>query len=333
MTNLSVIKKYFLFVVCLLLMGTNACKENEAKKAVEVFEEAPYSTQDPFFKLSLAQWSIHRMILEQGVDPYSFAEKAKDWGFSGLEYVSFLYHEELEKENFSEKVMASFVAKSNGESKKHGMQNLLIMVDDQGDLATTDPLDRKKAIENHYKWVKAAAAMGCHSIRVNLAGSSDPEEWSANAVDGLRQLATYAKDKNINIIVENHGGLSSNAALLAKVMEKVAMDNCGTLPDFGNFCVRRADGSYYNGECVETYDMYKGVKELMPFAKGVSAKSYSFDENGKETKIDYGKMLQIVKDASYTGYIGVEFEGTDLTEEKGILTTKNLLLQSAKDLE
>lgn len=333
MTNLHVMKKCLFFIMGFLVLGVTSCKENESKKTAESTQETLALTQDPFFKLSLAQWSMHKMIQDQGADPYTFAEKAKAWGFSGLEYVSGLYNKELEKENFSEDAMAAFVAKSNAESKKHGMKNLLIMIDGQGDLATTDAVERKNAVENHFKWVDAAAAMGCHSIRVNLAGSSDPEEWTANAVDGLTQLASYAKDKNINIIVENHGGLSSDAALLAEVMKKVNMDNCGTLPDFGNFCVRRADGSYYNGECVETYDMYKGVQELMPFAKGVSAKSYNFDENGKETKIDYGKMLQIVKDAGYTGYIGVEFEGSELSEEKGILATKNLLIEAAKNLE
>ncbi|WP_047418142.1 sugar phosphate isomerase/epimerase family protein [Cellulophaga sp. Hel_I_12] len=332
MTNRNIMKKSLLLIVGLLIFGVLSCKEKEPKKDPEPMEEIASVAQDPFFKLSLAQWSMHKMILEEGVDPYTFAEKAKSWGFSGLEYVSYLYNEELEEANFSKEAMDQFIAKNNLESKKHGMQNLLIMIDGQGDLATTNAIARKKAVENHYKWVDAAAAMGCHSIRVNLAGSKVPEEWTANAVDGLTQLASYAKDKNINIIVENHGGLSSNAALLAGVMKKVNMDNCGTLPDFGNFCVRRVDGSDYNGDCAETYDMYKGVKELMPFAKGVSAKSYDFDAQGNETKIDYAKMLQIVKDADYNGYIGVEYEGSVLSETEGILATKQLLIQASETL-
>jgi len=146
-------------------------------------------------------------------------------------------------------------------------------------------------------------------------------------------LATYAKDKNVNIIVENHGGLSSNASKLAEVMKAVNMENCGTLPDFGNFCVKRKDGSYYNGECEEEYDMYQGVMELMPYAKGVSAKSYNFDEEGNETKIDYSKMLKIVKNSGYAGFIGVEYEGDELSEEDGILATKELLLNASNNLE
>ncbi len=320
--------------LAIFLTGIYSCKDNKKveTEATEMSSEMEKEVE-PFFQLSLAQWSMHKMVLDEGVDPYTFAEKAKGWGFTGLEYVSGLYYKELEKSNFSEEAMAAFVEKNNAESTKHGMKNVLIMIDGQGDLATTDAKERKKAVENHYKWVDAAAAMGCHSIRVNLAGSQTPEEWLSNSVDGLKQLATYAKDKNVNIIVENHGGLSSNAAKLAEVMKAVNMENCGTLPDFGNFCVKRKDGSYYNGECEEQYDMYQGVMELMPYAKGVSAKSHNFDEEGNETKIDYSKMLEIVKNSGYTGFIGVEYEGNELSEEAGILATKELLLKASNNLE
>ncbi len=310
-----------------------SCKEAKKEEKQEVIEVKEPVKAKPFFKLSLAQWSIHKMILEEGLDPYSFAEKAKSWGFEGLEYVSQLYRKELEATNYSKEAMASFVKKCNEESNKHGLKNLIIMIDGQGDLATTNAKERKLAVENHYKWVDAAAAMGCHSIRVNLMGSKIAEEWVSNAVDGLTQLATYAKDKHVNVIVENHGGLSSNASKLAKVMEKVGMENCGTLPDFGNFCVKRKDGSYYGSECIETYDNYKGVKELMPFAKAVSAKSYNFDEAGNETKLDYGKLLQIVKNEGYNGFIGVEYEGHKMGEEDGILATKNLLIAASAKLK
>ena len=244
-----------------------------------------------------------------------------------MEYVSGLYYEELKESDFSEEAMQNFIDKSNAEAQKHGLKNLLIMIDGQGNLAAADAVERKEAAENHHKWVDAAAAMGCHSIRVNLNGTQEPEAWMEASVDGLTQLATYAKEKNINIIVENHGGPSSNAQWLAQVMEKVNMPNCGTLPDFGNFCIKRTEGDYYSSECLEEYDKYKGVKELMPYAKAVSAKSYVFDENGNEERVDYERMMKIVKDAGYTGYIGVEYEGSDLSEEEGILATKELMLK------
>ena len=333
MKHNSIIKKGLVLTGMCVFLLFNSCKEDKQSKQEKEVEKEVSVKSEPFFELSLAQWSMHKMIFEQNVDPYTFAEKAKGWGFTGLEYVSGLYNKELEKSNFSKEAIDLFVAKSNAESKKHGMKNLLIMIDGQGDLAASDKKERQSAIENHYKWVDAAAAMGCHSIRVNLAGSEIPDEWIANSVDGLTQLANYAKTRNINVIVENHGGLSSNGAKLAEIMEKVNMPNCGTLPDFGNFCLKRADGSVYNGPCAEEYDIYQGIKELMPFAKGVSAKSYNFDSSGNETKIDYTKMLQIVHDAGYKGFVGVEYEGDILSEEEGILATKQLLLKVAEGIK
>jgi len=316
-----------------LLLGSFACKQAKKEEGeVAVEEETEEEATELFFKLSLAQWSINRMIRNDGVDPYTFAEKAKAWGFSGLEYVSGLYYPELEAAGFSEEAMAAFVKRSNEESEKHGLENLLIMVDGQGNLAAVDAKERDEAVENHHKWVDAALAMGCHSIRVNLNGSMEHEEWTAASVDGLTKLATYAQPKNINIIVENHGGPSSNGAWLANVMAQVNMENCGTLPDFGNFCIKREDGDYYESKCVEEYDRYLGVSELMPYAKAVSAKSHDFDENGDEKYTDYTKMLQLVKDAGYTGYIGVEYEGRELGEEEGIVATRDLLVKAGQSM-
>jgi len=327
MNKSSLAKKSTVTLIALAFLGFYSCKQNPKKeKADETTAEVITEEESkPEIKMSLAQWSIHKMILEEGVDPYTFAEKANEWGFEGLEYVSQLYNKELQAADFSEEAMNSWVEKSKAESDKYGLKNLLIMVDGQGDIALPDEAERTKAVENHYKWVDAAAALGCHSIRVNLNGSMDPEVWMPASVAGLTQLATYAKDKNINIIVENHGGPSSNAEMLAAVMEKVGMDNCGTLPDFGNFCIKRSEGDYYSSECVEEYDKYKGVKELMPYAKGVSAKSYNFNEEGYETDIDFPRMMDIVLDSGYEGFVGVEYEGSELSEEEGILATKELL--------
>lgn len=315
--------------LALTFLGMYACKEAKKEKMETDMKDADLAVKeiDPFFKLSLAQWSIHKMIKEDGVDPYTFAEKAKNWGFSGLEYVSQLYPADMDDNEYSEDAMASFIEKSKSAAEKHGMQNVLIMIDGQGNLAVSDEAERNAAVERHHKWVDAAQAMGCHSIRVNLAGSDDPEQWKANSVDGLTQLGEYAQGKNINVLVENHGGLSSNAAMLADVMATVDMDNVGTLPDFGNFCIERSDDG-----CAEMYDIYRGVKELMPYAKAVSAKSHDFDAQGNETEIDYVRMLKIVKDHGYTGFIGVEYEGSELSEEEGIMATKNLMLKAAKEL-
>ena len=179
----------------------------------------------------------------------------------------------------------------------------------------TDKTKRKQAVENHYKWVEAAKFLGCHSIRVNAQSQGSYEEQLARAADGLRRLTEFGASHEINVIVENHGGLSSNGAWLASVIKKVNHPRCGTLPDFGNF-------NLGNGE---QYDHYKGVKELMPFAKGVSAKSGTFDEQGNETRIDYRRMMKIVLDAGYHGYVGIEYSGNVLSEHDGIRATKKLL--------
>ena len=312
-------------------LGMYACKETKKQESTAA-EKPTVENIDPFFKLSLAQWSINKMIREDGVDPYTFAEKAKNWGFSGLEYVSQLYPADADDNEYTEAAMDEFIKKSNAEAEKHGMQNVLIMIDGQGDLAVSDEKERDAAVERHYKWVDAAKAMGCHSIRVNLNGSDNPEEWKANSVDGLTKLGSYASEKAINVIVENHGGLSSNGAMLAEVMAEVDMANVGTLPDFGNFCIKRNKEGDYGSGCAEMYDIYKGVEELMPYAKAVSAKAHDFDAEGNETEIDYVKMLQIVKDNGYDSFIGVEYEGSELSEEEGIMATKELMLKAAQEV-
>lgn len=325
----NLVKQSVKYPLVLLVFCFASCKD-APKKTEEAKEEIAKTKVDekkPFFELSLAQWSLHKQVFDGG-NPYDFAENAKKLGFTGLEYVSALYND-VKEANYSDEAMAEFVAKSNEAAKKHDMKNVLIMVDGQGDLALADAAERKKTVEAHYKWVKAAAEMGCHAIRVNLAGATEEKEWVASSVDGLTQLGTFAKEHNINVIVENHGGLSSNGKLLSEVMSKVNMDNVGTLPDFGNFCIKKAE----DGSCEDMYDIYKGITELMPYAKAVSAKSYNFDAEGNETKIDYAKMLQIVKDAGYTGFIGVEYEGEEKSEEEGIIATRDLLINASKNLK
>lgn len=328
----------FKSIIWLMIVGlifSLACKNSESKEEIVENENEVVENNEmkPFFKISLAQWSIHRMIQDGKVSPFDFAKKAKEWGFEGVEYVSDLYTDELKKYDSEDKGMASLVERLKAESESAGVENLLIMVDEQGDLADPDESKRDEAVEMHKKWVDAAAALGCHSIRVNTFGSNDPDVWIETVVDGLRKLSRYARTKNINILVENHGWMSSEAHLVMRAIETVNMENCGTLPDFGNWCVRRKDGAKW-GECLEEYpDYYEGIKTLMPAAVAVSAKSYDFDENGNETKIDYNKMMKIIKDAGYSGYIGVEYEGSRLSEEEGIVATRNLLVNSAKTLQ
>lgn len=279
----------------------------------------------PFFKMSLAQWSFNKSFRYGGVSPYEFARLASELGFEGLEYVNQLYPDVMDSEDKSAAI-AAFVEKNNALAAQYKLQNVLIMIDSEGDLASSDENTRSEAIANHKLWIDAANQMGCSAVRLNLFGESDPEKWVANSILSLTDLADYAADKNINVIVENHGRLSSNIPVLVKVINGTGKSNCGTLPDFGNFCIAEEGyGSLFDGSCKEFYDPYKGVSEMIVKAFGVSAKSYDFDEEGNETTLDYNRLIKIVKDAGYKGFVGVEYEGSRLSEEEGIIATKTLL--------
>lgn len=283
------------------------------------------SGNDLFFDISLAQWSLHKELFAGKLTNLDFPAAAKnDFGISAVEYVNQFFADKAQDK--------SYLNEMNSRCRDLDVDQVLIMVDGEGGLAVMDDDKRTEAIENHYKWVEAAKHLGCHSIRVNAFGEGTREETKQAAVDGLGRLAEFASDYSVGVIVENHGGYSSDGKWLAGVMEQVGMDNCGTLPDFGNFCVKREGGSPWEGECVEEYDMYKGVKELMPYAKGVSAKSYDFDEEGYETTIDFTRMLHIIKDSGFTGYIGIEYEGNELSEREGIMKTKNLLTMVGQEI-
>jgi L-ribulose-5-phosphate 3-epimerase len=269
----------------------------------------------PWFQISLAEWSLNKRLFGGQMSNLDFPAMArKEFDIEVVEYVNQFFMDKAE-----DKV---YLAELKKRCEDNGVRSGLIMCDREGALGDADPAARTKAIENHYKWVTAAANLGCHTIRVNAQSSGTFGAQIDFAVDGLRRLAEFGTQHNINVIVENHGGLSSNGKWLASVIEQVGLPNCGTLPDFGNFFVTRE----------KPYDRYLGTTELMPFAKGVSAKSYGFDGKGNETTIDYLRMMRIVKDAGYRGYVGVEWEGRELDDITGIKLTKALLERVRKQL-
>ena len=274
------------------------------------------------FEISLAQWSLHRSLYSGELEHLDFAKISKEnFGIDAIEYVNSFFFEKAEDK--------SYLREMKNRADDYGVKSLLIMCDNEGSLGDPDNQKRQKAVENHYKWHEAAKYLGCHSIRVNayltesLHGlevgdytkTGSYENQVSLAADGLRKLTEFGANLGINTIVENHGGLSSDGAWLASVMKAVDHPMCGTLPDFGNF---RIEGDRW-------YDRYKGVKELMPFAKAVSAKSHDFDSNGNETQTDFYRMMDIVIDAGYSGYVGIEYEGSGMDEMSGIKATKDLL--------
>ena len=265
----------------------------------------------PLFEISLAEWSLHKALFGKKMTNLDFPGVSKEkFGITAVEYVNQFFKDKAEDKSYL------------GELRKRcddlGVKSLLIMIDGEGHLGEAEDARRQKVIDNHKKWVEAAKFLGCHSIRVNAhgVGKSD-EEKAENTTKGLRGLSEFGKEHGINVIVENHGGLSSNGKWLSKVLKNVDLPNCGSLPDFGNF---------------GNYDRYLGIKELMPFAKGVSAKSHNFDAEGNETRTDYVKALKLVLEAGYRGHVGVEYEGGKISEEAGIIATKKLLLKVRSQL-
>ena len=267
------------------------------------------------FEISIAEWSLHKSLFAKKLDNVDFAKTAKEeFGIHAIEYVNQFFKDKARDEKYLDDL------KQRNEDL--GVKALLIMIDGEGQLGDPDSDKRMQAVENHHQWVDAAKHLGCHSIRVNAASKGSYEEQIKLAADGLRGISEYGAKQGLNVIVENHGGLSSNGKWLAEVIKTVDLPNCGTLPDFGNFRVSRD----------EMYDRYQGVAELMPYAKAVSAKSHDFDEDGNEIHTDYKKMMKIVLDAGYHGYVGIEYEGSKLSEYEGIQATKKLLERVREEL-
>jgi len=261
------------------------------------------------YKISLAEWSFHKALFAGEMTNLDFPRVTRELGLEGVEYVNQFFKDKAKDQKY--------LAELKKITKNEGVKNVLIMCDAEGMVGHPDKAERIKTVENHKKWIDAAAFLGCHSIRVNAASEGTYEEQQKLAADGLLMLCEYGDTKGINVIVENHGGISSNAEWLAGVMKLVNHKRVGTLPDFGNFTINRETG--------EEYDRYKGTEILMQFAKGVSAKTNDFDENGNESQKDYYRLMRIVKDSGYKGFVGIEYEGQVLPEKEGVIASRELL--------
>jgi len=273
-------------------------------------------SSDLLFRISLAEWSLHRALSAGELANLDFPAVAKtEYGIEAVEYVNSFFKDKAEDR--------AYLTDLKNRCDEHGVRSVLIMCDGEGALGDPDAMARTQAVENHYRWVEAARFLGCHSIRVNAQSRGSAEEQRDLASDGLRRLTEFAAGQEINVIVENHGGLSSDGGWLAGVMEAVDHPRCGTLPDFGNFHL--GDDRWY--------DRYQGVGELMPYAKAVSAKTHVFDEAGNDSETDFSRMMRIVLEAGYRGYVGIEYEGTELSEADGIRATKVLLERVREELK
>ena len=286
-----------------------------------------YHKQDPFFEIGLAQWSLNKSLKSGKIDNLDFARIAREKFDIGIvEYVNqFFINKAKDKKYLSEMLNIS---------NDNGIVNNLIMIDSEGNLGDTNNRRRNKAINNHKKWIEAAKFLGCSHIRVNAAGDGSEQEVSKNASESLAALGEFSVDYDINVIVENHGGYSSNAKWLVEVIKNAGLKNVGTLPDFGNFCIRStpkdlSDWGATTSVCAEEYDRYLGVEELLPYELSVSAKSNDFDSDRNCIETDFSRMINIIKNSDYRGYISIEYEGSNYSEEEGIRLTKSLLEREA----
>lgn len=267
------------------------------------------------FKVSLAEWSLHRTLFDKKLDHLDFPKVAKeDYGIDAIELVNQFFMDKAK----DDKYLAEFKKRATD----LGVSMLLIMCDNEGMIGDPDEGKRKQAAENHYKWAEAAKFFGCHSIRVNAYGQGTPQEQMERISESLRRIGEFCAKLGLNVLLENHGGLSSNVEWLVSLIKKVGLPNCGTLPDLGNFKI----------DDHTEYDRYKGVSEMMPYAKALSAKSLNFDEQGNEMRVDYRRMMKIVLDAGYHGYVGIEYSGDKLSEPEGIRATKRLLEKVGREL-
>ena len=292
-----------------------------------------FPTKDLFFKLAVSQFSFASQFWTQQLKPLDFPAKSKELGIPGLDYCSMFFADKAKDQTFLNELKKR--------SADAGCCNLRIMIDGEGVLGDLNNAVRTKAIENHYKWLDAAATLGCPMIRVNVEGEGKPEDVAGAAVDSLGRLIDYGRKQNVDVIVENHVGISCNAAWLAGVMKQVNSPHCGTLADFGNFCVNRTKpetmdiAGYMKTKCLEEYDRYKGITELMPYAKGVHAKTHLFNTDGTDAETDFNHMFKIIKDSGFTGWVSIEYEGglfkmytkdsKYLDDYAGTTATKNLI--------
>lgn len=267
------------------------------------------TSQDAPFKISLAEWSLNGPLFGGEIDHLDFAPLAREHGIEGVEYVNQFFMDRAEDQ--------AYLREMKKRADGNGVRSVLIMCDSEGALGAPDEGDRIQAVENHKKWVHAAKFLGCHSIRVNARSEGGYDEQQKLAADGLRRLTEFADRYEIGVIVENHGGYSSDADWLAGVMERVGHPGCGTLPDTGNF---RIDED-------RTYDSYEGVEKLMPFAKGVSIKPQGYTADGERIDLDLERIMRIVTDAGYHGWCGIE-HGPEGREWEGITRIRDELLKA-----
>jgi uncharacterized lipoprotein YajG len=297
----------YIFILAAVLMSIVSCTTTKS-----VHQVRP--------KLSLAQWSFNRELRSGQMSNQDFIRMASELGFDGVEYVNQFFKDKVNDKKFLDSLIVT--------AKQSHIKNLLIMLDGLGELGSTDANERSAAIINHKQWIDAAQYIGCTAVRINAQGKASAEDVKRACIESINQLLPYAKSKNIHILIENHGGMSNNGDWMVSLMQTLSPLGAYTLPDFNNWCWAHEGGDYYNGRCLQLYDRYKGVDMLLPYARGLSVKAFTFDDQGNEPSIDFYKMMTLAKKHQYQGYLGIEFEGHDLDGKEGVIKTRDLAIRA-----
>jgi len=296
----------FSFIVCFLCIN---CKSS-------VQETKPIKKSALDHKLVLAQWSFNKELFANEMNTFDFIREASEMGFAGVEFVNQFFIDKIEDTTYFDSL--SII------SKQVGIKNTLLMIDRAGNLGASNKEEREAAVLEHKKWMLAAAHLGCPNIRVNAHGDGSSDEVFEACKTSIAQLLIWGKQRKVGVLIENHGGYSSDGDWLLKLVDELKPHGVSSLADFDNWCIERENGELWGAPCIKEYDRYLGVKQLLPSAKSVSVKAFDFDDNGLPIKTDFVKMFKLIQESGYDGYLAVEFEGHNIDAKKGILKTKAL---------
>ena len=255
------------------------------------------------FKISLAAWSLHRSWRSTWFN-LDLPEIARQkFGLDGVEFVN----------SFFDLPRSDYLKELKKRAQDNGVELVEIMCDGEGDMSHEDKREREQAVINHRKWIDIAHFLGCYGIRGNAGYTTvgTVDERVERCAESYGKLMEYADQAGMTVMIENHGGYSSIPEKLLTVMKKVNNPHFGTLPDWGNF--------------PPEVDRYEAVRQMMPYAKAVSAKCYDFMPDGSHPAFDLERMLKVVLDAGWNGFIGIEYEGEANSEPEGVMYCKSIL--------
>ena len=306
---------FFLFTLLsssLLLSCQNSTKTKVSDQTTLTTEKTTIE-----HKFSLGQWTFHKALFANEMTTVDFIHKTKELGFQGVDFVNQFFMDKAEDLPFLDSLKSTL--------DENKLKATLILIDREGDLGNPNDEERKLAIENHKQWIHAAEYLACPSVRFNAFGNGSADEVMEACVASIGILADYAKTKGIEVLIENHGGYSSDPNWLVSLYKKLNRSNVALLPDFDNWCIERENGERWGTPCINEYDRYKGMKLLLPFAGTISIKSFGFDEEGKEIKTDFERVFEMVKETGYPEYMGIEFEGDGMPPSEGLKKTLSLI--------